>query len=89
MAYFKYIRKLDIVRPLTAREADRDCRWTDAGANLDEFVVQADSASAAADAARRWIACWEDDDEDHVPDDLMLEEREYRSGKTYVTLRAL
>jgi len=89
MAFFKYIVAMDCVRSLSAREADRECRHTDAGITMRDFVVQAKTATSAADAARRWRACWADDDESCVPDDLMLEEREYSSGKTYMTLRAL
>jgi hypothetical protein len=87
MAFFKYIRVMDCVRPLSAREADKECRHTDAGITYRDFVVQAESATAAADGARRWVACWADEDEESVPDDLMLEPREYRAGKSYMTLR--
>jgi hypothetical protein len=79
----------DSVSPIRAREADRDYRDTDAGTDLSAFIVQAQTHEAALDGARRWIALWRDEDEDCVPDDLMLEEREYRSGKTYMTLRVL
>lgn len=87
MAFFKYIRAMDCVRPMTAREADKECRHTDAGVTYNDFVVQAENATAAADAARRWVACWADDTQTCVPDDLGLEERQYRVGKTYMTLR--
>lgn len=90
MAFFKYIPSMDCVRPISARIADKECRHTDAGAAYKrEFVVQALSATDAVDGARRWIACWGDEDQPNVPDDLALQEREYLPSKTYMTLAVL
>ena len=82
----------DAARKISAREADTDFRDTDAGFTLSKypvFIVLASSQEAALDGARRWLACWADENEQFVPDDLALEEREYRPGKTYMTLRVL
>jgi len=43
-------------------------------------------AAAALDGARRWCACWEDEDQPNVPDDLALVPRQFRK-KTYMALR--
>lgn len=82
-----YRRHDDKVLDITSREANTYYRHTDAGANLDEFVVEARTWDIALDGARRWVACWSNDDEKCVPDDLFLREREWRSGKTFMVLR--
>ncbi len=91
MAFYKFLPSVNVARPISARIADKECRCTDAGVTSGDhpFVVQARSATAALDGARRWLACWADEEETMVPDDLMLEERSYRPGKTYMTLRVL
>lgn len=83
---FWFSRSGCFARPITAREADRNYRDTDAGLD-DEFVVQADKHSEALDGAKRWIAARADEDELAMPEGLHLEERTYRPGKTYMTLR--
>jgi hypothetical protein len=84
---FVYERETDMVVPVTATVADRDFRYTDAGTNLGSFIVVASDAETALDGARRWVACWKDDNQQHVPDDMGLEERHYRPTKTYMVLR--
>lgn len=83
-----YDRREDKCFVMYASEADRKYHGTDAGARLDRFVVlgATDTASALS-AARLWVACWEDQDEECVPDAMGLAEREYRPGKTYMTLQ--
>jgi hypothetical protein len=75
--------------PIGAREVNREYADTDAGLTWGQptFVVQAASEADALDGARRWVACWEDEDEAHVPDDLSLVERQYKPGKTHMILR--
>jgi hypothetical protein len=84
---FLYDRSDDSATMLPAYIADRRWHQTDAGARLDQFIVEAVSRNAALDAARRWVACWEDENEESVPDDLGLIEREWKPGKTYMALR--
>jgi hypothetical protein len=78
----------DSAAEISTEKADKHCRETDAGIH-QAFVVQARSVAQALDGARRWLANRADEDEPNVPDDLMLEEREYRPWKTYMTLRVL
>ena len=79
----------DYCAVIYAHEADRDYRDTDAGLHETFIVRGAPSAEAARDAGQRWLANRADDNEPSDPDDLALEEREYRPGKTYMTLRLL
>lgn len=69
-----FIYENDAVSP--ARGLRR--RGTDAGTapyTGDRFAVEAPDENAALDAARRWLACWADENEQHVPDDIGLIER--------------
>lgn len=89
MAFFKYLPTANIARPISAREADRECSHTDAGVypSKRDFVVEARTQCAALEGAQRWVASWADDEESCVPDDLMLVERQGR--KRYMILRVL
>lgn len=85
---FVYSRKHDNLLSIYHRTADKDFSGTDAGTE-DMFIVQAASFDEALRGAREWIACRADDTRDTMPDGVHLEEREYRSGKSYMTLRVL
>ncbi len=84
---FLYDREDDSATILPGYVADRVHHGTDAGARLDQFIVEARNREEALDAARRWIACWGDENEGMVPDDLGLIEREWEPGKFYMALR--
>jgi hypothetical protein len=78
----------DSCSPICADEIDRDYFDTDAGdtSGFPIFVVQAKSQESARDGARRWLACWENEDEPSVPDDLSLVERRTRKVLTHMIL---
>jgi hypothetical protein len=91
MALFKFIHRLSVARPISAKEADKTCRATDAGTapfNGADFVVEANTQKEAICGALRWLACWGDETENNVPDDLFLQERFYdkRSARSYMIL---
>ncbi len=83
-----YDRREDKCFVMYASEADQKYHNTDAGADLRRFVVVgSNDTSVALAAARLWVACWENEDEECVPDTMGLVEREYRPGKTYMALQ--
>lgn len=83
--FFWYVRSSNAAHPITAREADRYYRESDAGID-DEFVVRARCVCAALRGAREWVAVRADDSESTMPDHLSLDEREWRPGKSYMSL---
>ena len=91
--FFLFDPDTGVAKPITAREADRDYRDTDAGITYDDFVILASSVTEATEAGQEWVACWADEDEGCVPDGMMLEERD--SGRRshgqqyYMILRVL
>lgn len=86
MPFFLFNQEGDTAVRITPRYADSACNDTDPGANLDEFVVIAATQYKALGGARRWVACWQNETETCVPDDLFLTERTYRPGKIYMVL---
>jgi hypothetical protein len=88
MAFYVFHPDINYARPISARDANRLYGDTDAGVTWGEpFVVEADSHGDAVDGAKRWIACWQDEDTNTVPDDLMLVERIVSPRKTFMILK--
>jgi len=86
-----YDQEEDAVYAMRSGDANVTRSDTDAGTapmSGDVFVIEAADATAALDAARRWLANWADEESPKAPDDLMLVERG-RARRRYMALRVL
>lgn len=87
MSFFVYFPDDDTIHKIATRSADAQWGDSDAGMTYYPFIVDATNETVALEAARRWCACWADEEESCVPDDLALVERE-GSRRPYMILSA-